>query len=561
MKKLLLLLSLVLTAGAAVAQTYDDLDCIITPPSGKETVYIRSGWNLAPVGFEYSSNPQEGKTTLVECEDGSVYLKQPVSTYRRATTQDKWIKGVRNGRKLVFKSQRTGLVRGVNWELRVSMGAWNGSVFVPDFDADIVYEETTDGKKLMLLNTDEHNILGTFYTDGGDFGDDGDWGTILTIDTSDKHGEPACPPDGAEGKDYVTMGVSLGNGALEYQGQVVIVGNEAWLSSFCIQAKKLWIKGSVGEDGTLTFPKEQYIKTVEGYDYYIYGAKKEGTKTTPCDLVLTYDAEHDKYMAQSDIIVTADKWEEGQNIIETVQNFLLFPVGGAPELLTETPEGEMKIYTRSGQAFVRNMGGVFFGDQNDLDIAIVFAPENKVYMLQPISNFCGYELTWAEGKIEEDGKIHVPLYQWVDWEDNTDVGMGALGFRTAVFHLVELPEGSSYEIAPEYNEVTFCIDQETGVIRLDSFDGVENKGDYPTLIYGVAYSDNFQWGGYGDAGSVYTPKVEEEEEGIGAPSMTHNPLALPLYDLTGRALKSGALGGSLRSSHGVLLQNGYKIIK
>ena len=386
-------------------------------------------------------------------------------------------------------------------------------------------------------------------------GNDGDWGTVLTIDTSSQHAAPACPPDGATGKEYVTMGVSLGNGALEDVAQVIIVGDEVWLSNCCKQAKGLWIKGNVGTDGSLTFPKEQYLKSVEGYDYYFYGAAKEGTKTTPCDLLLTYDAEHDKYFAQQDIIVTADKWEAGQLVIETVQNFILFPSGAAPDMITATPEGEVKVYSRSGQSFIRNMGGVFFGDQNDQDIAICFAPDKKtVYMLYPLSSFdYRYDQEkeelmelWVKGTIEADGKIHYPLYQWLDYEEYYSTGM-----RTAVFRLFEMPEGSTYELAPEYNEVTFAIDEETGVIRLDSFDGVENAGDYPTLIYGAAYSDNFQWAGYGDAGSVYTPK-EEEEDGIGVLQKFENGQT-PACDLTGRIVKNNV--------RGVVLQGGRKILK
>ena len=559
MKKILLLFSAALMAFSATGQTYDDHGCITAPPAGKTTTYIRSGYNRVQMGFDYSSVPQQGTLDLVECEDGTVYMQQPISSARSKSTAGHWIKGVRNGRMLTFKSQVTGYVTGLNVELRASMGTLYGTDYIADFNEDIVFEETTDGKKLMLLNTDEQHIFGTFWADDASYGNDGDWGTVLTIDTSTMHADPACPPDGATGKEYVTMGVSLGNGALEDVAQVIIVGNEVWLNNCCKQAKDLWIKGNVGTDGSLTFPKEQYLKSVEGYDYYFYGAAKEGTKTTPCDLLLTCDAEHDKYFAQQDIIVTADKWEAGQLVIETVQNFILFPSGAAPDMITATPEGEVKVYSRSGQSFIRNMGGVFFGDQNDQDIAICFAPDKKtVYMLYPLSSFdYRYDQEkeelmelWVKGTIEADGKIHYPLYQWLDYEEYYSTGM-----RTAVFRLFEMPEGSTYELAPEYNEVTFAIDEETGVIRLDSFDGVENAGDYPTLIYGAAYSDNFQWAGYGDAASVYTPK--EEEEGIKGQQTTDNRQQTA-YDLTGRVLSPRALSVSSRS---VFLQSGRKIIK
>ena len=51
-------------------------------------------------------------------------------------------------------------------------------------------------------------------------------------------------------------------------------------------------------------------------------------------------------------------------------------------------------------------------------------------------------------------------------------------------------------------------------------------------------------------------------DGITAPSTSLKGESLvPAYDLTGRTIKSGALSGSSRSSHGVLILNGQKIIR
>lgn len=163
------------------------------------------------------------------------------------------------------------------------------------------------------------------------------------------------------------------------------------------------------------------------------------------------------------------------------------------------PEGELKTYLRSGDAFYAYYGEPAMTDQNNTVINIVTAPDGKtVYMKDPISQ--ANAGTWVKGSLGEDGKIHVPLGQCVQY-----FNMG-YGWKTVVLRMAEYDDfmGATYYIDDDMQEVTFSYSADGSTITMDDLGGTD-AGGYPGAMYSLVYTDDESFVGYADYHSVYTP--------------------------------------------------------
>lgn len=104
------------------------------------------------------------------------------------------------------------------------------------------------------------------------------------------------PPSGMETTTYPTKVVSIGNysyASSTYPVKVGFDGDDAYIGGLLYFSPNSWIKGKRNADGSLTFPKNQYIGTVQGHDVYV----------VPCDddenildeMTFKYDADKDAY--------------------------------------------------------------------------------------------------------------------------------------------------------------------------------------------------------------------------------------------------------------------------
>ncbi len=166
--------------------------------------------------------------------------------------------------------------------------------------------------------------------------------------------------------------------------------------------------------------------------------------------------------------------------------------GNVEELIDFQPEGEMKIYTRSGVAFFENDAyKAEKGTQDGELMTMIYAPDGTtVYMKDPISKY--KQDTWVKGTIEGN-TITVALgqnlkYQGVLNDTYMKIGMFNLYDYTAygVGYVAELDQ--------TVTEVTYTI--EGNKIRLNDTD--------ETRMLGVYWADDRSWDHYGDIESVYT---------------------------------------------------------
>lgn len=171
-----------------------------------------------------------------------------------------------------------------------------------------------------------------------------------------------------------------------------------------------------------------------------------------------------------------------------------------PEVIRTQPEGTLRTYLRTGGAFFAYYGQPTITTQSNTVIDIVTAPDGRtIYMKNPLSQ--APTGTWVKGTMGEDGKIHVPLGQCVQYFD-----MG-YGWQTCVLKMLSYDElnGAQYYIADLMQEITFSISPDGSTISMDSLDGPEDQGGFPGAMYALIYTDDLSFVGYADFGSVYSP--------------------------------------------------------
>ena len=181
-----------------------------------------------------------------------------------------------------------------------------------------------------------------------------------------------------------------------------------------------------------------------------------------------------------------------------------------PPVIEEQPEGELRIYNRSG-GVIREVEKPYtveegespyeiIQEQQEGSLSIVFAPDNKVYIERPVS--WSYYDGWVEGTLSDDGKtITVPMGQYVAYTKSLEMAV-----QVGVFVYDE--DRGSYFYDESIDELTYTINDDGSISQNDTD---------PYIILGTmnrAFGDQFQYLDYewlqaGDYGSVYTLAAEQ----------------------------------------------------
>lgn len=178
-----------------------------------------------------------------------------------------------------------------------------------------------------------------------------------------------------------------------------------------------------------------------------------------------------------------------------------------PEVILDTPQGEQKMYTRSGFGFTNFFGEVMVQPQEGMSVNIVYAPDGKtVYIQDPVA-YCGAG-SWVKGELNNN-EIVVPAGQYVYYD--TDYG---LGYKVGAGKLSTIDqdgqEMNTYVYDESITNITYKVSDD-GTISLEdrfTFD-MNSDDDAPQYILGCFYTDNGDWAGYGDWNSVYTLFTDE----------------------------------------------------
>ncbi len=168
------------------------------------------------------------------------------------------------------------------------------------------------------------------------------------------------------------------------------------------------------------------------------------------------------------------------------------------DIIKDQPEGELKIYQRSGGAMYSFWGYLFSTYQDGAAMQMVYADDGKtVYLKDPVSQAAAG--TWVRAELSDDGKtLTMPLNQHIIFYDEVGYGMITAWVEVA------MDENGNIKAVPnlDIHEATFTIGDD-GTISLNG-----SSGDVNSFIgsgIGLIYDDDYTWTTYLDWESVYTP--------------------------------------------------------
>lgn len=502
-------------AGEYTTEVVNEYGLIMAPAAGEERTYERAGNSLVYNYMQEVCVPatQSGGLTLVECADGTVYMKQPVSCYGLSYAGDSWIKGKREGRKLVFPgSQKVNYTSafGMDASMSVCHGKYNAKVdkqYVPDREAPIIFTETEDGHQLFLDGTDEHNIVGVFWDDDNSFTGYGDYETELALNAEAFDESLVTPPADLVTTDYIFECNDYRTGEKVSQWCTLgFDGDDVYLTGFSFYMPETWIKGT-REGNRLTFPREQYVGKDAGYDMYVYGGYLSDGGAAISDIFFVYNEAKETYTSPSGLLLTRGKVTSSIVLAEYLSGISIHPEGTTKvdvNVRYDVPEGTLTTYARTGGSYYTFFGYILDGRQEGKHIDVVYDNDGKtVYMMNPISQASTEPGSWIEGYIGDDGRIHMPLGQFTYQDPDSGLAM-----QTAVLRLTVSGDAMSptldFVYDDSFDEVTFTIGDD-GTLTLDAFtDEIIYEG-YPSMVYGLIYDDDYTWTGYADYDTRYLP--------------------------------------------------------
>jgi len=266
------------------AATVDANGIITAPDEGEHKFYQRAGSAYYLSNNSVYSGAQSGTVEIVECADGTVYIKNIVSEF----AYDVWVKGTKNGNTItVAAGQPQYYVANYQTTLSVNWGTINdaGNSY-ERAEGDITF--TIDGDVISLDGSSQSKILGIFWDDDNSWQGFGDYETVWTYNPDYVAPQLVELPEGAEVQTWYKYGNTNSNsGAVNFEGNasVAFVGDEVYISGFSDDFPESWIKGTIDGD-KVVFPSLQFVGKYSTYDIYATGTDRE----TLTDYVMTYDA-------------------------------------------------------------------------------------------------------------------------------------------------------------------------------------------------------------------------------------------------------------------------------
>ncbi len=161
-----------------LAATADANGIIIAPDEGEHKYYKRGGIAYFVQDTQLYNKDQEGDVEIVECEDGTVYVKDLISEYKTGA----WVKGTIEGTTLIIPvNQLVDYSSLYSATLSIYWGVYTGSGFEKDLEKDAI-TFTIDGDVITLEGSDDYNLVGVFWDDDDSFTGYGDYNTVWTHD-------------------------------------------------------------------------------------------------------------------------------------------------------------------------------------------------------------------------------------------------------------------------------------------------------------------------------------------------------------------------------------------
>ena len=261
-------------APRRAGEVRDDYGVIIKPAEGQRKIYNRSGNALIydPDGDSRLLTEQFGQVHVVFCDNGDVYIKDIISTYRT----NSWVKGTLDGNTITIP---TGQLVGHSGYFAVPhvlyWGVRDDRFYFKD-DARDAITFTIDGDQITLNGTSEDNIIGVFYESDGnvDFSNFGDYESVYSFDHDFVPLDvvTVTPPAGLETETWYTRGHYYEGSSVPFRGQVNLGfdGDDVYLQGLFAGYPDAWMLGVIN-DGVVTFDGMQVLGELDGQTVYAVG--------------------------------------------------------------------------------------------------------------------------------------------------------------------------------------------------------------------------------------------------------------------------------------------------
>lgn len=174
-----------------------------------------------------------------------------------------------------------------------------------------------------------------------------------------------------------------------------------------------------------------------------------------------------------------------------------------PEILYDTPEGEMRMYSRDGDGYTEVDGYIVPDSQHGYFLKMVYAPDGTtVYMYNPIAS-CYMAEAWVKGST--DGTtVTIPTGQYLAYSEEMGYGLtleaGKLTETTNEYGDVDV----TYMRDESVKEINFTVGAD-GVLTIDSKFCHDDPDEPAQNVVGAFYDDDGTWGAYTMYNSRYTP--------------------------------------------------------
>ena len=277
------------SAARRAGEVRDDNGVIIKPAEGERKIYNRWGSALIvdPDDYSWRITGQYGQVHVVFCDNGDVYIKDLISTYRNNV----WVKGSLSGNtitiptgQLVNREGYAGVPYAIYWGVKV-----DGDYF-RNLERDVI-TMTIDGDQIMLEGSDEDNIIGVFYEDDGNvfFTCFGDYGSVYTFDHDFVPLDvvTVTPPPGLQTEVWYTRGHYYEGSSVPFRGQVNLGfdGNDVYMRGLVAGYPDAWMHGVIN-DGVVTFGGMQVLGELDGKTICAVGYNG--------DLMMDYEMAYDQ---------------------------------------------------------------------------------------------------------------------------------------------------------------------------------------------------------------------------------------------------------------------------
>ena len=321
---------------------------IIKPAMGQRKVYNRSGQALTydPDGDSWLLTEQSGTVDVVLCENGDVYIKDIISTYRNGA----WMKGALNGNvisvpvgQLVNYESYAGVPYAVYW------GKRDGRDYFRNDEREFI-TFTIDGDVITLNNSDEENIIGIFYQYDGNsfFSNAGEYESVYNYDHDFVPLDvvTVTPPAGLQVDTWYTRGHYYEGSSVPFRGEVNLGfdGDDVYLQGLLADFPDAWMHGVI-DDGIVTFNGLQVQGEMDGK--MIYAVGYNGDNLMPFEM--SYDQETGAFTSLIELLANGD--EENVDFYSWIEDLKITrenpfkPIEDYPYLNTFQTTDDQEMFT------------------------------------------------------------------------------------------------------------------------------------------------------------------------------------------------------------------------